>query len=273
MHAVMALVVKHDRAMHSSSYEAPTTFETYHGYQAAKLLNQKISYPLLPDERDAVGAVGGLLGAWTMASIEAPIPEAAWPLKPSSLDDLQWLKIGEGKKQLWRIADPLRPESCFRTFFEEYLNESHTTDQTELAVDKLPPQLLELCDLKVISNANNNPYYRAVQILAGLRGTECNQFNCLKFLSFVTDMHQDYIDLLENKDARALLLMAIWYAKVCCYQWWIANRATMECRAICIYLERYHAKVSAIQDLLLFPKMRCGLLAETSPTMPPPFHL
>ena len=273
MHAVMALVAKHDRAICNSPYGAPTTFEAYHGYQAAKLLNQKISTPLLPDECDAVGAVAALLGTWTMASIEAPTPEEAWPLRASSPDDLQWLRISDGKKELWRLADPLRPESCFRSFLDEYMRESHTVDHTELEVEKISPQLLDLCNLTVVSNPENNPYYRPVRILTVLRDIECNHSNCLRFFSFLYDMHQEYKDLLENKDPRALLLMAFWYAKVCHYQWWVARRAIMECKAICIYLERNHPKETILQDLLFIPKIKCGLIAENSsinPMLDPP---
>ena len=262
MHAVMALVAKHDRSMSALPYGEPTTFETYHGYQAAALLNQRLSSPLIDDDRDAVGAVGVLLGIMTLASIEACTPEKAWPLKPPSSDDLQWLKLNEGKKELWRIVDPFRPESCFRSFIDEFVAASHTTDQTELATERLPSKMLKLYDLKVVSNPENNPYYRAVQILATLQDLECNHSNCLRFFAFISDVHPGFKHLLEKKDPRALLLMAFWYAKVCHYQWWIARRAMMECKAICIYLEKNYTNETTIQDLLQFPKTMCGLVAQ-----------
>lgn len=261
MHAVMALVRKHDRYLSGLPYEEPDSIEIYHEYQATSLLNQKLSDPICNTDRDALGAVGILLGALTLTSMDAGVPEEAWPLKPSTADDLQWLKLSDGKKELWRIADPYRAESCFRPHIEELTVTSNATDQTGLSIEKLPPQLRDLCDVKIVSNPENNPYLRAIQILATLQDIECNQANYLSFFAFVTDMYPGFKDFLNSKDSRALLLMAFWYAKVSHYQWWIAHRATMECRAICIYLEKHYADETSIQDLLQFPKTNCALAA------------
>ncbi len=263
----MALVAKHERVISQFPYDSSTTFELYHEYRATALLNKKLSKVLPPDDCDAVGAVGALLGAWTLASIEAPTPEKAWPLKTPSTDDLQWLKLSDGKRELLKIANPFRPESCFRPFFEEYLEEAHITSHTKVALADLPTRFLELFNLKVDSSPASNPYYRAVQSVALLRDIECNHSNCLKFFTFTSDMQQDYQNLLKQKEPRALLLMAFWYAKVCRYQWWIARRAMTECKAICIYLETNYANEATIRDLLLYPKTRCGLMGHDSSSL------
>jgi hypothetical protein len=70
-----------------------------------------------------------------------------------------------------------------------------------------------------------------------------------------------YASLLACKDARALLLLAYWYAKVsqCQQHWWVVRRAKMECLAICEYLERYHGRDEAVRKFLLSPRMVvCG---------------
>ena len=259
MHAIMALVAKHDRVNSQTPYNPPTSVELHHEYQATALLSMKLSKPLRADDCDAVGAVGALLGAWTLASIEAPTPEEAWPLRDLSPDDLQWLKLSDGKTELLKLANFSRPESCFHSFFDEYLKQSQVTNHTNAAIAKLPGQFLALFDLGDHSNPTNNPYYRAVQNVALLRDVECDHENCLMFFSFTTDMQEEYQHLLRQKDPRALLLMAFWYAKVCRYQWWIARRAMVECKAICIYLDKYHATEAMIQDFLAYPKARCGL--------------
>jgi hypothetical protein len=64
---------------------------------------------------------------------------------------------------------------------------------------------------------------------------------------------------LEAKDHRALLLLAYWFAKVCNTSvWWLDRRATLECQAICLYLERYSTDV-VVHDLLEFPRAKCGI--------------
>lgn len=60
----------------------------------------------------------------------------------------------------------------------------------------------------------------------------------VRFLSFPVLMRPQFKALLKEKDARAMLLLAYWYAKVCESQWWIKTRAILECTAICRYLER-----------------------------------
>ena len=98
-----------------------------------------------------------------------------------------------------------------------------------------------------------NPYYTTIHHVVPLVGTECTQTNVIPFLSFVGHMSARFRRLLEGKDARALLLLAYWYAEVHTL-WWIKRRAVLECQAICFYLERYHADDEGIMDLLRFPK-------------------
>jgi hypothetical protein len=63
------------------------------------LLNDKLSTSIEPSERDALWACAGLLGALSFSSIQAKTPEEAWPLKPSSPSDLEWLKMSEGRRR------------------------------------------------------------------------------------------------------------------------------------------------------------------------------
>lgn len=113
------------------------------------------------------------------------------------------------------------------------------------------------------SNTNNNPYYGAASSLARSFNSDCIMSTFLNFLFFTGDMPPDYALLLERKDPCALLLLAYWYAKVCQYQiWWIRPRVTIECQAICIYLERHYPHESRIQGLLQLPKMMSGSITS-----------
>ena len=80
----------------------------FHWSQGASLLNRRLSDGIRPSDRDALWACAGLLGALSFASSPATTPEEAWPLKLDSPSDLDWLKMTEGKKAIWRIADPMR---------------------------------------------------------------------------------------------------------------------------------------------------------------------
>lgn len=84
----------------------------YHWSQGAALLNRKLSIGIEPEERDALWACAGLLGALALSSISATTPEEAWPLKQTSPSDLDWLKMCEGKREIWKIADPRRDRTA-----------------------------------------------------------------------------------------------------------------------------------------------------------------
>ena len=256
MHAVMTITARHDRFVSASPNSEKTAIEAYHSYQSAALFNQKLSTPIQPSDRDAILATAIILGSVAVSSIKSSSPEETWPLKSSSSSDLQWLRFSDGKKVIWGITNPLRPESIFHVLAEDYGLLSDAAQTPEPLIQNLPSQLLNLCDIDNTSNINNNPYYTALQVLATVLNIPCNPSTILKFLAFITKMQPDYLRLLELKDPRALLLMALWYAQVCHYQWWLATRARLECRAICTYLERFHPREAVIQDLLQLPKFK-----------------
>jgi hypothetical protein len=66
----------------------------------------------------------------------------------------------------------------------------------------------------------------------------------------------NYRNLLLEKDPRALLILGYWFAILCkLNQWWIDDRAKLECRSICMYLE--HNDDHRIVGLLEFPAEAC----------------
>ena len=181
-------------------------------------------------------------------------PEEAWPLKQSSPLDLLWLRMGDGKKEIWKLAQPLRGDSVFLAVALEQTT-FFPTPPNRLRLEALPSNFLNLYDLSAMSTSDNNPYYAAASTLAQSLNSDCAYSTIVNFLIFISHIPPDYKVLLERKDPRALLLLAYWYAKVCQFQlWWIWRRAVLECQAICIYLERYHSHETVIQELLKFPR-------------------
>jgi hypothetical protein len=146
-----------------------------------------------------------------------------------------------GKKEVWKITDPLRADTAFQPLAPDHQYNCLPTYSTVVELQTLPSELIKLYGFDATLTADNNPYHAAASILTSLMNIECNHSTILKFLSFISYMHPDYKRLLEQKDPRALLLLAYWYAKVSQYQqWWIWQRAVLECQATCIYLERHH---------------------------------
>jgi hypothetical protein len=174
--------------------------------------------------------------------------------------------MSDGKKAVWEITDPLRSDGLFRDMNKDInliaagMSRTHP-DAGDPDTANLPPGFTEYLGLDPddSSTPRNSPYHVAATILACCMPFQCNRGNIVRFLSFISHLDPRYKALLEQRDRRALLLLAYWFAKVFSYsQWWIWRRATMEGPAICLYLERTHADDPKLLELLAFPKSVFG---------------
>jgi hypothetical protein len=227
----------------------------FYWYHGTALFNAKLSQPVKPDERDALWAAAALLGTTAFADIQARTPEEAWPLAPPSPMDLDWLKMTDGKKVVWELANPLRSDSLFNAIANDHDKDIPPKARIGAEMANLPTQLADLLDLNVESTLEANPYHASATILAQLMPVECDRSTIVWFLSFLRYLDPRFKTLLDEKDPRALLLLSYWYAKVLRYsQWWIWRRAILEGPAICMYLEQQWPQHRELGMLLDFPK-------------------
>jgi hypothetical protein len=261
MHLVQTITATHDRYLSPTPNPRRTVTEVYHLSRAAALFNAKLSAPIRPSDRDALWATAALLGTAAFSWIDASCPEEAWPLRPADPSDLEWLRMSEQKSAIWNLTDPLRPDSVFHVLKEDFNNGYLVAfDVPVCGVEGIPEPFVRLCGLDGASSRESSPYFVAVHVLVALLGVECRQETIVRFLGFIGHMRPEFKRLLERKDSRALVLLAYWYAKVCKAVWWLEWRAIMECRATCLYLEKWHAGEREPLELLGWPKMRCGLI-------------
>jgi hypothetical protein len=215
------------------------------------MLNDKITNGVKQSEKDALWASAVLLATLAFASIEAETPEESWPLKPSSSTDLDWLKLIEGKKEIWKIADPHRPDSIFYPRIPKFESRITSLAAREVDLSGLPVELVDLCQINSTSSSENNPYLRLVSTLARLNHVTCTPDTFGLYISFFGSMDLEFKQLLARKDPAALLILASWYARVShLNQWWLWRRASLECRSICSYLRLFHANDPAIMSLV-----------------------
>ncbi len=174
------------------------------------------------------------------------------------LTDLPCSRMSDGKKTVFKLADPRREESVIRGVFEAHpLQPPRLTSEPDQGYCSAFVDLYRLGD---DHSLKANLYRKAAYLLLPLLQIECNHSTVVRFLPFLGNTEPEFKRLLEEKDSRALLLLAIWYAKVCRYNaWWIQTRAVLECQALCIYLERYHSDEGQVQGLLCFPRAMSGL--------------
>ena len=251
MHLILTLTMMHDRYL---TGDKPSASEAYHWYQGSAQFNSVLAKPLDLEQRDALWGTAAVLGCISFQSVEADSAQQAWPLRQPSEYDLDWLKISDGKKTIWKMTDPLRSDSVFAP-----LKDAHTNNYLphEGELKDLPDGFLELFKL----DESTSPYYEMAMRLSTLLDLECSRRTILNFLGFIGQVNGDFKRLLELKEPRALLLMAYWYGKMCYYDvWWTVQRVVLECQATCMYLDRYHGDHSEIQRLLKFPKEACGLI-------------
>ena len=259
MHVVQTLTAMHDRFLLNSSHSHASIPEIYHWTQAVSLFNRKLSSPIIEADRDSLWATAALLGAIAFSSIDATVPEEAWPLKPPESSDLDWLLMSEGKRAIWVIANPLRPDSVFNALGEEFDDTYYSNEMFTSGIDGIPTLFVQLYELDTNSSAKTSPYHVAVRVIANTLDVEGIQENIVKFFKFASHMQPEFMNLIATKDSRALLLVAYWYAKIRNAIWWVYRRATLEGQAICLYLERWYPEDIAIQDLLQIPKRLLGL--------------
>lgn len=130
-------------------------------------------------------------------------------------------------------------------------------------IEGIPQNFIDLYELDEWSSVKTSPYYNSVHILVPLLAIPCERASVIRFLAFVAHMEEGFKTLLRERDPRALLLLAHWYAKVWKAIWWIERRAVLECQAICMYLDKEHIENKLLREMLMFPRRRCGLAVET----------
>lgn len=200
-------------------------------------------------ESDAMWGGAVCLGCIAFCCIEADEPRDVWPLKPPGPLDLDWLKISDGKKEVWRVANPLREGSSFRPLAQEQVNML----AGPVHDPELPEGFKELWDYPL--------YQGCAKIVGQLMHIKCDRSSILLFLGFISRVEQNFMKALVDRDPRAMLLLGVWYAKLCPYRsWWTMRRAVLESQAICLYLEQNHPDfVSGIgKHLVTFVRSESG---------------
>ncbi|KAE8140521.1 hypothetical protein BDV38DRAFT_269085 [Aspergillus pseudotamarii] len=252
MHVILAIAAMHNRLRDTPAPRGPSTFESYHVSQCAALLGRKLSQPLQAEDRDPLWMTSTLLGVMSTSSIPSLIPQEVWPLKPSNTSDLEWLRMAEGKMAVWRIADPLRPNSLFRDMAEEYAQ--MYDGPLRIGNGQVPPALARLCCITPSSSPDTNPYFTAVHTLATVLKLHAGQLSRAHILSFTSRMERPFKSLLHVRDPVALLLLSLWYVKAGDVIWWLQLRA------------KHHADRKDILDLLpCGPEQSAGLHDLSSP--------
>jgi hypothetical protein len=247
MHAILALGAVYWRYISAGAQRS--LLEAHHVAECTNLFNKRLNLPIAPDDRDAIWGTAATLGVITFCPMDAAgTREESWPLKPSDPSDLDWLRVGDGKKVIWQIADPLRPDSIFVTMAATFA-QMHSP-LPEVGIDGVDPSLARLCRLDEASTAQTSSFFTAVHSLSKLYRLPEEHLTNGRAFAWTAHMHPAFKALLEVKDPVALLVLYLWYSRTRKAVWWIELRARLECPAISTYLRRYHGDYTALHRIL-----------------------
>ncbi|KAF4954305.1 hypothetical protein FSARC_12169 [Fusarium sarcochroum] len=261
LHVFVALALIHDQYLDPCQTPAHRTALAFHWYQATAIFHRRLLAAVSIDdptrlpgpERDSLWTSGALLGAASFALLDAQDVEHAWPLKASDPMDLDWLKMSDGKRVVWKIADPMRKDSVFHELLTEW--DDLPNGLKPIPPDALPEVFYTVFNLGPSSSAEDNPYHVAASLLAQLLPRKVDNNTVVQFLTFLTQLDPRFRKFLEEKEPKAMVLLAWWYSKAVEHKsWWMHKRSLIEGQAICIYLERYYMHIEGIRELIQLPK-------------------
>ncbi|KAE8445418.1 hypothetical protein EG329_013431 [Mollisiaceae sp. DMI_Dod_QoI] len=258
LHVVLTLTLLHDRHFSPTPFDTSlSATEAYHWGKGIELYSKALSTPIHPASRDPLWATAAFLGILAINYVEARTPEENWPFATPSSLDLNWLRMSEGKKEIWKDGKAFMEGSDFRILAIEQQGsyQPGLAYSSEKGLGALPPDLLAYFNLVEGSDLVENPYYASVYTLAQTWNTSSMTTIVVNYLFYITNMEPRYKRLLERKDPRAMLLLAYWNRMVAQTKHWVVfRRAVIECESICLYLEKIFLGDQGLQSLLEYPK-------------------
>ncbi|KKY15689.1 putative c6 zinc finger domain-containing protein [Phaeomoniella chlamydospora] len=267
MHALLALSSRH--LMHLQPSQSAHQFaHTHHTHLAISTFQKQLQSQNLKAENMDIFFGINIIMSIISFSVDSQNPADSWVFQdsPAALESaLNWLSIQGhffyfGKfvqdnisTSMWRDAFYFMddPKTCANPFPDIL---------TRPGPEGIHPLLATLCSITSSSDtAESNPYIiplRCITFIVEHQATKNPDSVRLSWL--VARILPSYRKLLHSKDERALLLFALWLAKVRYLEfWWISGRVRKECAAIVMYLES--SRDVRIRRLLEYPVRALGL--------------
>ncbi|PYH88703.1 hypothetical protein BO71DRAFT_403637 [Aspergillus ellipticus CBS 707.79] len=252
MHALTALVLLHDRQLETPSGLELSLAESNHWHRALVGFNRKLAQPYCPEDKGAMLSTATILWFLIFGDVKALTVEENWPLKSTPPS---WLSVNGGKAEVWRSMPSSPTDSIAAVLSPVEVGPSYTGSLVQLDMSNVPPEFGRLYQLDTAypSSADGSPYYTAaIGVARALYHDQSIIDIVLGFVACCSTMDSRFRSLLLARDARALLLLACWYAKIRGLGvWWMARRALLEGEAICFYLERHFPGNADIQKVMM----------------------
>jgi hypothetical protein len=192
MHAVMTITCAHDRCMNDPAGSKPSVLEAYHLNRTLAMFNQRLNMKITSADKDPIWVTCNLMKGICLASNYSSCPEEAWPLDPEGSSPLDWLKLQDGNKAVWRLISPLDPGSAFN-FLANYIWQPVSLPPPSFeGCESVRHLMTELFELAEPSCSSHNPYRCAVPIILSLMGIDCNENTVFQFFRFIAEIKSDH---------------------------------------------------------------------------------
>jgi len=194
-----------------------------------------------------------VVGAASMWCVNSDKAEEVWPLKPRDSVNLRWLKLCDGKRALWKIADPIRPDSIFHDALKD--RNAYTIALPDWvkepdAIARIPPHIKWIFGVTATSKIDDNVYLLTLMILSRLQNERLTHATAQSFLQVILFVTPELVRLLECKDPQAVFIIGWWFKMMDDGDlWWMVSKAKIEGRAIRILLEKEESMFGLAQVL------------------------
>ncbi|KAE8332178.1 hypothetical protein BDV39DRAFT_189282 [Aspergillus sergii] len=254
LYSIMAVASTH-WACALPSDRTRTIAATRFRHKATRIYRQHLQLPIGRDNMDMLITSCILLGMFSFAA-ETASPLDSWVFSDDPIS-MNWLSVQCGLRCLLEITKPWMDNSIWNKPFQESSNYEYADDH-RMGREDLDPELADLCDITDTTTEDTNPYHWPLRMLCPLLRIPRHKCGASRITNFMGRLLPDFVNLLAAKEPRALLIMSYWLAlmRTSVDEWWVGPRVTLECRAICMYLEACGDR--RIIELLDFPARSCG---------------
>lgn len=266
LHAILAISATHLSRIAPS--ERRNIVAALHYQHALRTYSAQLGKPIFCQHVDAIVGCGFM---HTMLAFEN-ISRLSTSQKVDNAGNATWLRAMQGMTVLQRTEN-LRPHYKNSIWLPVFLGSGgcDLNDQI-LRTDKVVDDswasttsvlLQTVCQVSnEFTSSPGSPYHQALKSLCGLMHLNSSHSSVNKFITFIGQLPAGFVQLFEQNDTKAMLIMAYWCAMISAIeQWWITDSALAECRRLCAVLDSVSSP--EVRELLLFPANKCGYALGT----------
>ncbi|KAF7912477.1 uncharacterized protein EAF01_001498 [Botrytis porri] len=265
MHAILAFSASHLHYLHPKQKRYSIAF-TLHYSKSLSSYSSELRTSLNARNADAVIASSYLQTMLTFRNIQ---PDSN--IDSDGSGRLTWLRAMRGVSILWDTSDMNRhlQDSILLNMKDDpkFLNEGpcnhdkpNDVNAWALETSRAFHSLFEgEQDSKSFKDSYEGPLRHLCQLIR--LGT--GQDTICTYMSFVGELPDSFVKLLDQKESKALLILCYWSALLSqIYYWWVIDPATAVCSRLCAYLARIPDE--RIRSLLHYPASQCSYMVDSA---------